>query len=204
MRSANEPSYAGGVQSVPLAEDRRTQRKGNYLNMRIASFVLALIVSMNAATAFAADAVMNFNGNILAASCDVDTATASQTIDLKAASISSFTGVGSTSNATAFNVKLLNCSTGAKVTMTLQGTIDTVASVLKNTGTATRVGVQFLQASSVGAITGSAMPLNSAISLGAVDATNTMTIPLVAQMYQLGTMTAGTISATATLNFTYN
>ncbi|MBW8836678.1 MAG: type 1 fimbrial protein, partial [Burkholderia sp.] len=46
--------------------------------------------------------------------------------------------------------------------------------------------------------------LNSTSSLGTVDNTNTMTVPFVAQFYRLGTLTAGSVTTTATVNFTYN
>jgi major type 1 subunit fimbrin (pilin) len=88
--------------------------------------------------------------------------------------------------------------------MSVAGTIDTVASVLQNTGTATQVGVQILKAASVGATTGTPVTLNSTSSLGTVDNTNTMTVPFVAQFYRLGTLTAGSVTTTATVNFTYN
>ncbi|WP_322050817.1 hypothetical protein [Paraburkholderia bannensis] len=41
---------------------------------------------------------------------------------------------------------------------------------------------------------------NSAIALGSVGGTKTMTVPLVAQSYRLGMMMAGTVAATG--NFT--
>lgn len=134
----------------------------------------------------------------------MDSSTSNQTIDLQSANAGDFAAVGATKNATAFSLKLTNCSPSAKVSMTVTGTSDTVASVLKNTGTATQVGVQLLLASSVGATTGTPLTLNSALSLGTVDATNAMTIPMVAQFYRIGTLTAGTVTSAATVDFTYN
>ncbi|MEM5345167.1 fimbrial protein [Paraburkholderia azotifigens] len=166
--------------------------------------LLAASAVMAAAPAFAADANLNFTGTIMQPSCTVDSASANQVVNLGSAPIMSFASVGSTANATPFNVSLISCSPGTVVTMTVAGTMDTVASVLKNTGTATQVGVQLLKAVSIGATTGTPVTLNSAIAMGTVDSTYTMTIPFVAQFYELGTLTAGSVAATATVNFTYN
>ncbi|SAK42409.1 type-1 fimbrial protein [Caballeronia pedi] len=169
---------------------------------------IKVVLSISAMTmtgaALAADANLNFTGQILTSSCTVDTGSVTQTINLQSAYVSSFAAVGATSNPTPFSLKLTNCSPSAKVSMTVAGTMDTVASVLKNTGLATQVGVQLLQASAIGGTTGTPITLNSAISLGTVDATASMTIPMVAQFYRLGTMTAGTVTTSATVNFTYN
>ncbi|MEI7293914.1 fimbrial protein [Paraburkholderia tropica] len=156
-----------------------------------------------AAQAQAADVTLSFTGNIIVPTCTVDSTTANQTIPLTTASSSNFASVGSTQLPAAFNLKLKSCTSGAGVSMTVSGTSDTVTSVLKNTGTATGVGVQLLLGSSVGATTGTAIALNALQSVGTVDATNAMTIPMVAQYYRLGTMTAGTVAAAATVNFTY-
>jgi major type 1 subunit fimbrin (pilin) len=167
-------------------------------------FAAACLVSATAGSAFAADATLNFNGNILAAACTVDSSSANQTITLDPALVSDFPAVGATKNPAAFNLNLTNCTNGAHVMMTVTGTTDTVTSVLKNTGSATQVGVQLLSASSAGSTTGTAITINNARDMGVVDATNAMTIPMVAQYYRIGTMTAGTVAATATVNFTYN
>ncbi|NLP61777.1 type 1 fimbrial protein [Paraburkholderia sacchari] len=164
---------------------------------------LALLAATAAGPVFAADATLTFTGTINPPSCTVDTSTANQTIALGTASIVDFGAVGSISNAQGFNLNLTNCDAGAKVTMTVSGTASSVASVLQNTGTATQVGVQLLKAASVGATTGTPITLNGALVLGAVGGAS-LTIPMVAQFYRLGTMTAGSVAATATVNFTYN
>jgi major type 1 subunit fimbrin (pilin) len=125
-----------------------------------------------------------------------------QNIDLGTVKITDFTGT--TQSPTAFQISLENCTSGTNVSMTVNGTSDTVASVLKNTGDAGKVGVQLLRASSVGDTTGTPINLGSAAAIGAVDATNKLIIPMVAQFYKLGTLTAGSVAATATVNFAYN
>ncbi len=173
-------------------------------NMRKFLLVSLILASTASGSAFAVDATLNFTGTILPPSCTVDSSTANQTINLGTAPIVNFAAVGSTGNPQGFSLNLINCDAGANVTMTVSGTMDTVPSVLQNTGTATQIGVQLLRASSVGATVGTPLTLNSAIALGTVGSTNAMTVPMVAQFYRLGTMTAGTVAATATVNFTYN
>lgn len=150
------------------------------------------------------DASLSLSGTILLPSCSIDSSTASQTVPLGSAPIMSFPSPGSTSNPTSFYLSLINCAVGTNVTMTVAGTTDTVASVLKNSGSATGVGVQLLKAPSKGATTGTPVALNGSVNLGQVDSSQSMTVPFVAQFYALGPMTAGTVSATATVNFTYN
>ncbi|MDR5774061.1 fimbrial protein [Caballeronia sp. LP006] len=167
---------------------------------------LILVVSALAAakSVFAVDATLNFTGTIILPTCTVDSSSANQTISLDTAKTTDFAAVGSTQNPRPFNVKLAACATNTNVTMTVNGTNDTLTSVLKNTGSAAQVGVQLLKASNVGDTTGSPITLGSAESLGAVDQTNEMTIPMVAQFYRLGAMTGGTVTAVATVNFAYN
>ncbi|MDR5856696.1 fimbrial protein [Caballeronia sp. LZ062] len=157
-----------------------------------------------ASSAFAADATLTFTGTIILPTCTVDPSSVTQTIPLGTARTTDFAGVGDVKNATPFNLKLNNCAANTAVSMTINGTADTVQSVLKNTGTATQVGVQLLKAVNVGDTSGSPITLNTSATIGTVDATNALTIPMVAQFYRLGTMTGGTVSAAATVNFAYN
>ncbi|SAK74191.1 fimbrial protein [Caballeronia ptereochthonis] len=170
--------------------------------MKKIRFLLTAIALVGPASAFAADATLNFSGTIILPTCTVNSDSVKQDIDLKSIKITDFTAT--TANPTSFKIDLENCVAGTNVSMTVNGTTDTVASVLKNTGDAAKVGVQLLKAASVGDTTGTPITLGSALALGVVDATNKMTIPMVAQFYKLGTMTAGAVAATATVNFTYN
>ncbi len=133
-------------------------------------------------------------------SCTVTTSSASQAITLPSVLSSTFASVGSTAGASAFSVDLVNCITQTAVTMTVSGTVDTVQSVLKNTGTAQGIGVQLLN----GGAAGSALALNSAIAVGNVGAGTSMSIPMAAQYYRLGTVGAGSVVAVATVTLTYN
>ncbi|BAO89137.1 fimbrial protein [Caballeronia cordobensis] len=172
--------------------------------MKPSHVILATCLCLGVTSAYAADATLTFTGTITLPTCTVDPNSVTKSIDLKTARTTDFTAVGSTLNATAFNLDLINCASNTNVGMTVSGTSDTVTSVLKNTGSAAQVGVQVLHAAKAGDTTGTPIALGSALSLGVVDASGSMTIPMVAQFYRLGTMTAGSVSASATVNFTYN
>lgn len=190
-----------------VARPRTISRRIGGLGITLCTSTVLALVSAGHAFALNTtypDATISFSGTFIQPTCTVDSSTVNQTIALDTAQVTSFTSVGSVANPKAFNMLLDNCAPNTQVTMTVTGTMDTATSVLKNTGTAAQVGVQILQAGSVGATTGTPVVLNSAINLGTVDATNSMTIPFVAQYYGLGTVTPGTVSATATVNFTYN
>jgi major type 1 subunit fimbrin (pilin) len=191
-----------GGMTLPLRTIATPAARGR--RMRIFGMWLAVATLMSARAACAADATIAFMGTFLQPTCELDSSSASQTIDLGRASVVDFAAVGSTGNPKPFSLNLTNCLAGTQVTMTVNGTMDTVPSVLQNTGTASRIGVQLLQASAAGSTTGTPLTLNGAVNLGTVGSTNAMTIPMVAQFYRLGTLGAGSVTATATVNFTYN
>jgi major type 1 subunit fimbrin (pilin) len=175
------------------------------MKMNKLTVALGALAIASSSPTFAADATLTFTGTILLPTCTVDPDSKNQTIDLGTARTTDFVAIGDTKNPQAFNLKLTGCAASTKVAMTVNGTTDTVNSVLKNSGgTATMVGVQLLKAVNVGDTTGAPITLGSTMQLGTVDATLAMTIPLVAQFYRLGTMTSGTVSTVATVDFAYN
>ncbi len=172
--------------------------------MKQLNIALAALAIMGSTSAQAADATLTFTGTIILPTCTPDTNTVTKTVPFGTAKTTDFAAVGSTKNATAFDLKLVSCAPNTNVTMTISGTSDTLTSVLKNTGTAAQVSVQLLKAQKSSDTIGTAITLGSASALGVVDGTNTMTIPMVGQFYRLGTMSGGTVSAVATANFQYN
>ncbi|MDR5778896.1 fimbrial protein [Caballeronia sp. LZ065] len=149
-------------------------------------------------------ATFSFYGSILASSCFPNPATLPQVVTLATVPVADFTGA--TSGAKAFVIELSGCQPETSLTMSVSGTTDTLPTVLKNlNGSAARVGVQLLLASGPGATTGTPIPINGdAVPLGTSGPTGTMIIPLVAQYYRLGGMSAGTVGVTATVTFTYD
>jgi major type 1 subunit fimbrin (pilin) len=151
--------------------------------------------------------------NVTPPACTVTSGTANLVVPLPAAAVSDFVGgVGSTAKPTSFTIGLMNCNKHPLVTLSLAGTADTdysgaaISGVLKVTSTsATGVGIQLLNN-----MTGNpaAFPLNKATYLGTVSGAgkaDTFTIPMVARYFQTKTkMTAGLVTASATINLTYN
>jgi major type 1 subunit fimbrin (pilin) len=180
------------------------ESQGYEMNMNRLKALLAIGTMLGASSAFSADATLTFTGNILLPTCSVDTTGTASNVPLATAKTTDFAAVGDTQNPVAFNVKLTNCAVNTNVKMTVSGTIDTVPSVLKSTGQAAQVGVQLLKATTSGDTTGTPLSLNTAMAMGVVDASGTMTIPMVARYYRLGTMTGGTVLSTATVDFAYN
>jgi major type 1 subunit fimbrin (pilin) len=167
--------------------------------------VLASATLLCSGAAFAIDATINFTGTIILPTCSVNPQSVSQTIDLGTAKTTDFAQIGSTQNPKAFQIDLEGCATGTNVAMTVNGTTDPSAnSVLKNTGTAAAVGVQMLLSANTGDTTGTPITIGTSQAMGVIDATGKKTIPMVAQFYRLGTMTAGPVTSQATVNFTYN
>lgn len=109
-----------------------------------------------------------------------------------------FSGVGSTAGSQSFNL-LLTCDAGVKVSYRIDG--DTTANdVLDNTATtapATGVGIQLFQDSNI------VQKLATTTYFGKASATQ-ITLPLAAKYYQQNAqVTAGTVSANATVTFVY-
>jgi type 1 fimbria pilin len=146
-------------------------------------------------------------------SCTVTSDMANLIVPLPAASVADFIGgIGSTSKPTSFTIKLMNCYKNPTVTLALVGTADAdyggaaASGVLKVAGTsATGVGIQVLSN-----MTGTPAPftLNKPTPVGTVmgnGRTDTFNIPMVARYFQTKTaMTSGLVTATATINLTYN
>lgn len=126
-------------------------------------------------------------------------------VTLPTVSASSFGGVGQVAGLTPFNISY-QCSSGAKLTMTMasttawstsQGVISSSASC-SGTTPAGNVGVQVLQSSM------SPMPFTTTGQPLGNSPNGTLTIPYYARYYQTGaTVTPGPVCATATFTMTY-
>lgn len=112
-------------------------------------FVL-LITGIGINNAMAVDGEINFNGSVIDTACTMDVGTGNKmTVDLGEVAKSSFTGVGSETTATEFNLSVKDCPAAVKsATVKFDGTSyngDNTALALDapETGTAaTGVGVQ--------------------------------------------------------------
>lgn len=111
---------------------------------------LAVISAINTGAAFASDGVINFTGEIVDTSCQVDTSSKDMTVNLGKVNKSSFNQAGDEESATKFTIKLTGCPTTQ--TGTNQASIkfegesisgdDTILALNNAAGAATGVGVE--------------------------------------------------------------
>ncbi|UBM08287.1 fimbrial protein [Cupriavidus metallidurans] len=128
--------------------------------------------------------------------CSLTAGTANQTVRLPTAKTTEFSAIGVTARPTNFNISLENCVQQTAVNMSLNGTINTLSTVLANTGSATGVGLQVVYS-------GSPMAFNTTYPMGNVGSSTSMNIPLTAQYYRTGAMTAGSVNGVATIMMIY-
>ena len=125
--------------------------------MKTNILAFAIISSLFVASSHAADGTINFNGNITDDTCDISTASKTQTVKLGTISSSSFAS-GNPSAATGFSVVLSNCpATHSNIAVKFDGTPDggnpAVLALTDTPTKATGVGIQLRDAD------GSVLPL---------------------------------------------
>ena len=169
---------------------------------------LAVISAINTGAAFASDGVINFTGEIIDSSCQVDTGSKDMTVNLGKVNKSSFNQVGDEVSATKFSIKLTGCPTVA--TGTTQAAIkfegqsvdsdDTVLALSETTGAAAGIGVEIKDWAdnpiSMRATPSSFMPIGT---------DGTMTLNYTAYYRSTSdTVTAGVANAAASFTVVYN
>lgn len=149
--------------------------------------------------------VETFNINatikILVPTCDIDPGSVSKTVTLPDVSTAQFSGVGSTTGSTPFNLHLINCPSNRSVFITLDssnaqpGASGVIAP--SGAGYASGVGVQILQGN------GTPVTFGSTFSTGTISG-STYDINLGARYYQTGASpSGGTVKAVATYTLNY-
>ncbi|MBB3320869.1 fimbrial protein [Atlantibacter sp. RC6] len=119
-------------------------------NMKKLLISLAVISAINTGAALASDGVINFTGEIVDTSCQVDADSKDMTVDLGKVNKSSFNQVGDEESATKFTIKLTGCPTtatgvsGAAIKFEGESVVgdDTVLALTNGAGAATGVGVE--------------------------------------------------------------
>lgn len=107
----------------------------------------AVTLSVFASSAFAADGVVNFTGNITDTGCVIDTASKDQTVALGNVAKSAFAAAGDVAAAKSFQIKITSCPaavTGAVVRFDGNQVVgdNSVLALTEETGVATGVGIQ--------------------------------------------------------------
>lgn len=139
---------------------------------------------------------------ILVPTCDIDPGSVSKTVTLPNVSTTQFSGVGSTTGSTPFNLHLINCPSNRGVFITLDSSSAQpgVSGVIAPSGAgyASGVGVQILQANGTTPVT-----FGSTFSTGTISG-STYDINLNARYYQTSTpISGGTVKAVATYTLNY-
>lgn len=152
---------------------------------------------------------LEFKGELVNASCAVDTSSANQTINMGQIRTGSFTSVGSTTGPVPFEIRLTGCDTavigGATTPPTVKvgftGVVDsTNANALSVTGTgaAKGIGLQILDRS------GTAVPFDGTATTELDVVAGNMSIPFNARYIStLAAVVAGSANANATFYLTY-
>lgn len=120
------------------------------MNMKKLLISLAVISAIHAGATFASDGVINFTGEIVDTSCQVDTSSKDMTVNLGKVNKTSFTQAGDEESATKFTIKLTGCPTTPEGTtqaaIKFEGQSvpgdDTVLALTDTAGAATGVGVE--------------------------------------------------------------
>ncbi|MGG8472668.1 fimbrial protein [Rahnella sp. PAMC25617] len=167
------------------------------------SFILLLgtVLCFSQTVVHAADGTINFTGQIVATTCDVNGgSTASINVDLGTVAATSFTAAGDTSSPTAFTISLTNCpTTFTAAAVKFDGTADAVDNqLLEVTGGATGVGIEIADNQ------GTPIPLYTASRFYPIDATAEGVDMNFIARYKSTEATVGEGEANGTSQFTIN
>ena len=168
-------------------------------------FLIALITSSTmSGLVQAADGTVKFTGNITNDTCQVDTDSKNQTVNLGTISRASFASVGDISTAQQFDIKLTDCPEG-NIGVVFSGVADDVNNDLLKldaTMTASGVGVRISEI-----FTGNQIKLNNTTDATRVtiDEDGDATLSYVGQYQSTSaTVVAGTADATTQFTILYN
>lgn len=159
--------------------------------------------------ACAADGTINFTGMIADNVCTVDTASATQTVNLGNVSVNALASAGTTASPTRFTLTLKNCPDTVKTAQTrfdgtpASGNSSILALNTPADGTMTaakNVGVAIYEQDS-----STLVPLGTPSKDTKISSTADNTLTYIAKYYATGTpVSAGLADATATFTITYN
>lgn len=171
--------------------------------MKTNILAFTIISSLFVASSHAADGTINFTGNITDDTCDISTASKTQTVTLGTIGSNSFTAPGTTSAGTGFSVVLSSCpTTHSNISVKFDGTPDGGnPSVLALTDTltkATGVGIQLRDAD------GSVLPLFTDSKPVAINSGNATLNFSAAYISTASTVTPGDANSTANFTVVYN
>jgi len=150
---------------------------------------------------------VEFTGSITDSSCNVDSTSANQSVDLGKWASSYFTGAGSETTKTAFHIKVKDCpSTVTTVSVLFDGTRDTNNSdLLAINGTASGVAIKLYEDDKSTPVDLGAVSRGHSVTAGASGAaTGTAALEVFADYVSTSAHSAGSANGTANFNMVYN
>lgn len=163
------------------------------------TIIIAFIGLLSSVSVYAdvSEGTVHVTGNLLAPTCSITGGT-DITFNLDTVSVSDLPDVNSTAGKMEKEISL-TCDADTQVYMTIDGCSSTDNdSVIVNTGTAQGVGIQLLD------VTNNNNPIHIGQRWNVIaHSTESESIPIAAQYYRLGSLTAGTVKATATYTLDY-
>ena len=150
---------------------------------------------------------IEFSGSITDTSCDIDSTSANQIVDLGKWASSYFTGAGSETTKTAFHIKVKDCpSTVTTVSVLFDGTRDTNNSdLLAINGTASGVAIKLYEDDKSTPVDLGAVSRGHSVTAGASGAaTGTADLEFFADYVSTSAVSAGSANGTANFNMVYN
>lgn len=153
----------------------------------------------------APDGTITFTGSLSATTCTINAGQSSFNVDLGSPSIAGLQTAGNTAGGALFSLNLTNCSGGTSSTATPQFLYDPAAvnaqGRLVNTGTATFVDVQLVDAASGNPI--NVASANQSVT-GADIRGGSGAVNFIARFYSTGAAGAGTVASSVTYQINYN
>ena len=150
---------------------------------------------------------VQFTGSITDTSCNIESTSANQTVDLGKWASSFFTGAGSETTKTAFHIKVKDCPTSvAKVSVLFDGTRDTNNSnLLAVNGGAQGVAIKLYEDDKSTPINLGAVSRDQNVVAGTSGtSTGTADLEFFADYISTSAVTAGAANGTANFNMVYN
>lgn len=147
-----------------------------------------------------------FNGSITDSSCNVDSGSTGQTVDLGKWASSYFTGAGSETTKTPFHIKVKDCPASvAKVAVLFDGARDqSDATLLATNGGATGVAIKLYEDDQNTAVSLGKVSKDHPVVAGATAGTGTADLKFFADYVSTGAVAAGDANGTANFNMIYN
>ncbi|MGY1449368.1 fimbrial protein [Pseudomonas chlororaphis] len=177
--------------------------------MKYSACALAMLVAATiTSAAMAADGTIKFEGELTAETCRASLSGGDNesTVKLPTLATSALANRGAVAGLTAFSISLKECSDtprAAAAFFQAGGTVDPVSGNLKNSGTATEVQLQLVDATNGQAIKAGSGQQSTSTSRITTAGSTLVELPYAVQYYAKGATGPGTVVSSVTYNIDY-